>query len=188
MNGPKRNSEGADGAERDSRTDRIFARTVRTAGELGDLGWSAARNVTATLEAARTVVERAVDVAGMQATNAAGRLSDAGDDVRAYFDPAVWAEDLYARLGIATTTRVQEIDDRIDTVEIEMDHVARQRAREELLLLQQRIGELERILRGMRRKENDRASDAVGSLLGRLSELETRIDAMPWRRFEPGAG
>jgi hypothetical protein len=152
------------------------------------LGWSAARNVTATLQTARSVLERTTEVAGDRVASVSGRLSDVGDDVRAYLDPAVWAEDLYSRLGIATTVRVEEIDDRIDRVEIEMDHVARQRAREELLLLQQRIGELERILRGLRREETDRTRDTVGSLLGKLSELETRIDAMPWKRFDPGAG
>lgn len=188
MREPQQTSGGVHGAGRESGFDPIFSRAARSAEGLGELGWSAARNVTATLQTARQVFERTIEVAGDGVATVSGRLSDVGEDVRAYLDPSLWAEDLYARLGIATTGRVDEVDDRIDRVEIEMDHVARKRAREELLLLQQRIGELERILRGMRREETDRTRDAMGSLLGRLSELETRIDAMPWRRFDPGAG
>jgi BMFP domain-containing protein YqiC len=91
-------------------------------------------------------------------------------------------------LGIASVNDVKELDDRIDRVETEIDHVARQRAREELLLLQQRIAELEEVLANLRPGERENTRDAMGALLGRLSELETRIDAMPWRKFEAGAG
>lgn len=188
MREPRQGIEGVHDAVRESGFDPIFSRAAGSAEGLGGLGWSAARNVTSTLQMARKVLERTVEVAGDSVSNVTGRFSDVGEDVRAYLDPAVWAEDLYARLGIATTGRIEEVDDRIDRVEIEMDHVARQRAREELLLLQQRISELERILRGLRREETDRTRDAMGSLLGRLSELETRIEAMPRKRFDPGAG
>jgi len=89
--------------------------------------------------------------------------------------------------GISHVLKVRVIADLEDRVELEMDQVARQRAREELLLVQQRIAELERVLRGIRGAENSRTRDAMGTLLGRLSKLETRIDSLPMKRFDPGA-
>ena len=70
-----------------------------------------------------------------------------------------------------------DLDERIDYVEIKVEEVARKRAREELLLLQQRIGELENVL--TQGGDSERHA-AMGGLLLRLSELESRIDSIPW--------
>lgn len=147
-----------------------------------------ARSVTAVLETAR---DQTMGTAGMirkRGLRAIGALTDLGDDVVSYLDPSTWLQDVYRTLGIASLNDVKELDDRIDRVETEIDHVARQRAREELLLLQQRIAELEDVLSNLRPSEKEQTREAMGALLGRLSELETRIDAMPWRKFEAGAG
>jgi len=158
---------------------RSLARAVLVSG--------VARGVTAALEAARDQTLETVGIVRRRGLRALGVISDLGDDFVSYVDPSTWLQDVYHSLGIASTGDVQELDDRIDRVETEIDHVARQRAREELLLLQQRIGELEDVLSGLHPRENGQTRDAMGALLGRLSELETRIDAMPWRKFEAGA-
>ena len=147
-----------------------------------------ARTVTSTLESIRDQVEETADILGRRGSRAMGALGDAGGDLLAFFDPATRLQDFYRALGIASTEDVANLDDRIDRVELEIDHVARQRAREELLLLQQRIAELEMLLANLKPGEAAPTRDAMGALLGRLSELETRIDAMPWRKFEAGAG
>jgi len=147
-----------------------------------------ARTVTSTLEAVRDQVEETADLIGRRSSRAMGALGDVGGDLLAFFDPATRLQDFYRSLGIASTEDVENLDDRIDRVELEIDHVARQRAREELLLLQQRIAELEMVLGNLKPGESAPTRDAMGALLGRLSELETRIDAMPWRKFEAGAG
>jgi hypothetical protein len=159
---------------------RLLARAVLVSGM--------ARTVTSTLEAVRDQVEEAADTLARRGSRAMGALGDAGGDLVAFFDPATRLQDFYRALGIASTEDVANLDDRIDRVELEIDHVARQRAREELLLLQQRIAELEIILSNLKPGESAPTRDAMGALLGRLSELETRIDAMPWRKFEAGAG
>jgi hypothetical protein len=117
-----------------------------------------ARSVTSTMESVRDGVERTAGLLGRRGSRAIGALGDLGEDVVAFFDPATRLQDFYRAIGIASTDDIDNLDDRIDRVELEIDHVARQRARE-----------------------------AMGALLGRLSELETRIDAMPWRKFEAGA-
>lgn len=147
-----------------------------------------ARSVTAALEVARDQTLGTAAVMRRQGLRAVGAMTDFTDDLRAYLDPSIWMHDVYRSLGIASVNDVKELDDRIDRVETEIDHVARQRAREELLLLQQRIAELENVLANLRPSEREHTRDAMGALLGRLSELETRIDAMPWRKFEAGAG
>lgn len=147
-----------------------------------------AKTVTSTLEAVRDQVERTAATLGRRSSRAVGALGDVGDDLLAFFDPATRLQDFYRALGIASTEDIENLDDRIDRVELEIDHVARQRAREELLLLQQRIAELEIVLGNLKPGESAPTRDAMGALLGRLSELETRIDAMPWRKFEAGAG
>lgn len=168
------------------RDDRIAARARSLARAVLISG--VARNVTAALEAARDRAADATSDVRRRALRAIGTVADVGDDVANFLDPATWLQDLYRSIGIATTEDVRDLDDRIDRVEMEMDHVARQRAREELLLLQERIAELETVLSQVRRNEAAQTRDAMGALLGRLSELETRIDAMPWRKFEAGAG
>jgi BMFP domain-containing protein YqiC len=146
-----------------------------------------ARSVTSTMEAVRDRVERTAGLVGRRGSRAIGALGDLGEDVVAFFDPATRLQDFYRSIGIASTDDIENLDDRIDRVELEIDHVARQRAREELLLLQQRIAELEMVLGNLKPGESAPTRDAMGALLGRLSELETRIDAMPWRKFEAGA-
>jgi BMFP domain-containing protein YqiC len=159
---------------------RSLARTVLVSG--------LARSVTAILESARDQTLGTAEVARKRGFRALGAVTDLGEDILAYLDPSTWLQDVYRGLGIASVNDVKELDDRIDRVETEIDHVARQRAREELLLLQQRIAELEEVLANLRPGERENTRDAMGALLGRLSELETRIDAMPWRKFEAGAG
>jgi hypothetical protein len=87
-------------------------------------------------------------------------------------------EDLYAMLGIASTGALFELDERVDDVEMKMDSVARQRTREELMLLQQRLGELEIVVRA-RHGEHPETVE-LDTLLGRLNNLEARIDRLPW--------
>lgn len=159
---------------------RSLARTVLISG--------LARGVTAALEAARDQTLETAGTMRKRGLRAIGAMTDLSDDLVSYLDPSTWLQDVYRTLGIASVNDVKELDDRIDRVETEIDHVARQRAREELLLLQQRIAELEDVLGNLRPGERDHTRDAMGALLGRLSELETRIDAMPWRKFEAGAG
>jgi len=159
---------------------RSFARTVLVSG--------LARGVTAALESARDQTLGTAGLLRKRGLRAIGVMTDLSDDVLAFFDPSTWLQDVYRAMGIASLDDVKGLDDRIDRVEVEIDHVARQRAREELLLVQQRIAELESILADLRPGEREHTRDAMGALLGRLSELETRIDAMPWRKFEAGAG
>jgi hypothetical protein len=90
-------------------------------------------------------------------------------------------EDLYSLLGIASASALADLDERIDYVEIKVEEVARKRAREELLLLQQRITELETVLSHV--SGDGERNAAMGALLTRLGELESRIDALPWTRF-----
>jgi len=159
---------------------RSLARTVLVSG--------LARRVTTVLETARDQTLGTAGIVRKRSLRAIGAITDLGDDLVSYLDPATWLQDVFRTLGIASLNDVKELDDRIDRVETEIDHVARQRAREELLLLQQRIAELEDVLANLRPGEREHTRDAMGALLGRLSELETRIDAMPWRKFEAGAG
>jgi hypothetical protein len=84
-------------------------------------------------------------------------------------------------LGIAPVSAMAALDERIDYVEIKVEEVARKRAREELLLLQQRIGELEHVLSQVGDGERHAA---MGGLLLRLAELESRIDALPWGHLD----
>jgi BMFP domain-containing protein YqiC len=167
------------------RDDRFAARARSLARAV--LVTGLARNVTSVLESAR---EQAMGTAAgvhRRTRRAVGIMADLGDDLVAFLDPATWMQDVYRSLGIASTHDMKELDDRIDRVEMEIDQVARQRAREELLMLQERIAELEAVWSQLKRNESSQTRDAMGSLLGRLSELETRIDAMPWRKFEAGA-
>jgi len=152
-------------------------------GELGDghepgdnLVWGVARSVTTGLEQGRSMLTTTVGGVTSQVGRLVGSLRDAGEDALAYFDPAAWLEDVYSVLGIASAGSMVDIDDRMDGVELKLDDVARQRAREELLLLQQRIGELEALIAELSRGE---AHGAMEKVLGRLSELESRVEALP---------
>ncbi len=140
---------------------------------------SVARRVTGALVGTRSLASRWAGRATSTAERALGELRDLGDDIVAYLDPGPWLEELYATLGIASTGALGELDERIDEIELKVEDVARRRAREELLLLQERIAALEDLLatQGV-----DVAQPAVERLLDRLGQLEARIDALPWRR------
>jgi hypothetical protein len=149
----------------------------------GGLVWELARSVTSALEVGRGTVVAAFAQATEGASRVVGGLMDAGDDLASYVDPGLWLEDLYALLGIASTSSVAELEERLDEMSVKVEESARSRAREELFLLQQRIAELESLIVGI---GNAQTREAVGKLLGRLSELETRIDALPIPEHAPG--
>jgi len=137
---------------------------------------SAARNLTNILSFGRKTVMTAVEEATEQAGRVLGSVRDAGGDVAGYVDPGPWLEELYALLGIASSEAVTDMDERVDEVVLKVDDVARQRAREELMLLQQRIGELETVLDDLNKTQ---ARTVMSNVLGRLSQLEARIDTLP---------
>ncbi len=148
-----------------------------------------ARRLTDALVGARRLGSRLLGRAQRDLARALGELRDVGEDVASLLDPGPWLEQLYAALGIASTGALEELDERIDDLEIKIDDVARRRAREELLLLQERIVALEELLssRGV-----EAAHQSLARLLERLGELERRIDALPWqgiekRRLHPNA-
>jgi hypothetical protein len=140
-----------------------------------------AREVTSVLEAGRGQLASTVEETAQRANQLAEQLKESGEDALAYLDPSPWLEDLYAFLGIASAAAMADLDERIDYVELKVEDVARKRAREELLLLQQRIGELENVLSQV--GDADRHA-AMGGLLIRLSELESRIDSLPWSHLQ----
>jgi len=105
-------------------------------------------------------------------------VAERGGDLAERLQIAAIADEIYSTLGIASTAALVELDERVDDVELKMDDVARQRTREELMLLHQRLGELEAVIR-TRDEDYDPAVD-LGGLMGRLSELEGRIDKIPW--------
>jgi hypothetical protein len=142
----------------------------------GGLVWAVAQAVTGTIQEVRNSMERAVGGAASSANQVLGSLRDAGSDVFSYLEPGAWLEDLYRLLGIASSGSVGEIDERMDSVELRLDDVARQRAREELLVLRQRVGELEALLSDVRRGET---FAAIETLIDRLSELEARVESLP---------
>ncbi|RMF20169.1 MAG: hypothetical protein D6760_12210 [Deltaproteobacteria bacterium] len=142
-----------------------------------------ARRVTGALVGTRSFASRLTGRATATAARAFGELRDVGDDILAYLDPGPWLEELYAALGIASTEALGELDERIDEIELKVDDVARRRAREELLLLQERITALEDLLAT---QGAEVAQPAVERLLERLGQLEERIDALPWRRPAEG--
>ena len=136
----------------------------------------AARNFTTLLSFGRETVVTAVEEATDQAGRLVGAVRDAGGDLADYVDPGPWLEELYALLGIASSETVTDMDERVDEVVLKVDDVARQRAREELMLLQQRIGELETVLGELNKTQ---ARTVMSNVLGRLSQLESRIDMLP---------
>jgi len=140
-----------------------------------------AKDLTTTLESARGRLTSYADDATRQASDALELIRESGEDAVAYLNPGPWLEDLYALLGIASASAMADLDERIDYVEIKVEEVARKRAREELLLLQQRIGELENVLSQL---GDGQRHEAMGGLLLRLAELESRIDSLPWGHLE----
>jgi len=147
------------------------------------LVWGVARRVTNVLSFGRSTLISTASEIGTQAGRLLGTLRDTGEDVIAYVNPSAWLEELYSLLGIASSDSIVEMDERMDGVELKLDDVARQRAREELLLLQQRIGELEALLSGLNQGE---ARSAMETVLGRLAELEARIDSLPVAHGDDG--
>ncbi len=141
------------------------------------------RTLADTIGLGRQAIAFTMDGVSRQMGRMVGTLRDFGDDIVSYVDPGTLLEDVYSWLGIASSGSIGEIDERMDDVEVKVDDVARQRAREELLLLQQRIGELETMLGGYSRGE---AHSAMENVLDRLGELEARIDSLPVR--EAGSG
>ncbi len=158
---------------------------VRKAAQLGaDLLRSLAKEMTTVLEAGREQLGEVAESASERAKRLLDTLKERSEDALAYLDPNPWLEDVYATLGIASVAAVSDLDERIDYVELRVEEVARQRAREELMLLQQRIAELESVLSEI--TDADREA-ALGGLLTRLAELEERIESIPWRQIEPQA-
>jgi hypothetical protein len=141
-----------------------------------DLVSVATRGVTAVFSFGRITVESAVGEVNDQARRMLGAVRDLGGDLAEYVDPAPWLDEVYAMLGIASSESVSEMDERVDEVVLKVDDVARQRAREELMLLQQRIGELESVLDELNKTQ---ARTVMSNVLGRLSQLEARIDTLP---------
>jgi hypothetical protein len=144
---------------------------------------SLAKDLTTTLEDARDQLTSYADDANRRATDALERMKEAGEDAIAYLNPGPWLEDVYALLGIASASAMADLDERIDYVEIKVEEVARKRAREELLLLQQRIGELENVLSQI---GDGQRPEVMGGLLLRLAELESRIDSFAVGSFRRG--
>ncbi len=105
-------------------------------------------------------------------------LAERGGDLMEQLRVSTVLDDVYALLGIASTSALVELDERVDDVELKMDHVARIRTREELMLLHQRLGELEQAVR-TRGADYDPVIDLSG-VIGRLNEIESRIDDIPW--------
>lgn len=153
---------------------------MKTAEQGGAILRAISRGLTESLLAGRKQLASTVDDAERIARETLEQLREVSDDVFARMNPGPLVEDVYAFLGIASATALADLDERIDYVELKVEEVARKRAREELLLLQQRITELETILS---HAGDAGRNEAMGSLLVRLGELESRIDALPWTRF-----
>jgi len=151
--------------------------------EVGDsqpqrLVWRFAREVTSWLEQGRRRVEEVAEDAAGRTRRVFGRLRDVADDAATYADVTPWLEGFYASVGIASSTSLAELDEKLDDLEVRIEQLARQRARGELLLLQTRIAELESIMASVTRQET---REAVFELVDKLGDLEARIDALPWR-------
>jgi len=153
---------------------------MKTAERGGSILRAIAHGLTETLVAGRKQIASSVDDASRITRESLDQFREVSEDLLARMSPGPLVEDLYAFLGIASASALADLDERVDYVELKVDEVARKRAREELLLLQQRITELETILSHVGEGERN---EAMGALLNRLGELESRIDALPWTRF-----
>jgi hypothetical protein len=140
-----------------------------------------ARDLTTALEGARDQLTSYADDAARRTNESLELIKETGEDALAYLNPGPWLEDVYALMGIASASAMADLDERIDYVEIKVEEVARKRAREELLLLQQRIGELEHVRAPIGAGQRH---EVMGGLLLRLAELESRIDSLPWGHLE----
>ncbi len=141
------------------------------------LVWDLARRVTSNLESAREFVGDAMASGAKRAGRLLGSLRDGTEDLAGYFSPAPWLEDVYASMGIASTGALADFDQRFDDIETMIETLARERARQELILLQARVGELEQAMRALSQHE---ARGAVYELADKLGSLEARIDAIDW--------
>lgn len=153
---------------------------METAERGGRLLRGLARELTSSLMSSRKQITSMLEDASRVARDAAEQVRDTGDDLLARINPGPLVEDLYAFLGIASASAMADLDERIDYVELKVEEVARKRAREELMLLQQRISELENVITHV--GDGDK-HQTMNTLLLRLAELESRIDALPWTRF-----
>jgi hypothetical protein len=106
----------------------------------------------------------------------AGYLAEVGGDMILPRGSA-WGERLFSSLGIASVGSLQELDERIEDVEYKIDEVGRGQVARELLLLRQRVGELESVISD---SDDHKGQDAIHLLVDRLGELESRIDTLPW--------
>ncbi len=163
------------------KTEQRAARAATTETPAGrsvgnSLVWGVAQGVTGVLQLGRGALSRTVEEVTTGVHQLVGALRDTGSDLLTYVEPGAWLEDMYTLLGIASSGAVGEIDERMDSVELRLDDVARQRAREELLVLRQRVGELEALLAEVRRGET---FAAIETLIDRLSELEARVESLP---------
>jgi len=162
--------------EREGMEAPVFSMRVKSA-KVGEheeaLGSDIARALTGFMTAGRGGIGGLIDVG----TRLGAIVAERGGDLAAQLSVATFVDDLYALLGIASTRALVELDERVDDVELKMDHVARQRTREELMLLHQRLGELEAAVRS-RGIANDPVID-LGGVMGRLNEIESRIDEIP---------
>ncbi|MFQ5352825.1 MAG: hypothetical protein ACE5D3_07110 [Candidatus Binatia bacterium] len=143
----------------------------------GSLAWGVARELTTVLESGRKQLMSTAGAATDQINRLTGRVLDTRDGALAYLGGGNWLESLYDALGIASTTTVASLDERIDEVEDRVDDVSRDRTREETMLLKQRLGELECLMTDLTGEEGQEALDL---LIDRLGELEARIDTLPW--------
>ena len=163
------------------KTEQRAARAATTEAPAGrsagnTLVWGVAQGVTGVLQLGRGALSRTAEEVTTGINHFVGALRDTGSDLLTYVEPGAWLEDMYTLLGIASSGAVGEIDERMDSVELRLDDVARQRAREELLVLRQRVGELEALLAEVRRGET---FAAIETLIDRLSELEARVESLP---------
>ena len=88
-----------------------------------------------------------------------------------------WAAAPKFATGAGRLEHQDELDERIEDVEYKIDEVGRGQVARELLLLRQRVGELESVISD---SDDRKGQDAIHLLVDRLGELESRIDTLPW--------
>ncbi len=95
--------------------------------------------------------------------------------LRAFVGASEWLTEIYGSVGIASVASLESVSRRVDEMGEHLEAEARQRTRQELALLGLRIRELEAVIqRGVRADRRQ----AVGALLGKLSELESAVRAL----------
>jgi hypothetical protein len=135
-----------------------------------------ARDLTSAIENSRRGLSSVTHEVRTGATRVAGYLAEVGGDMILPRGSA-WGERIFSSLGIASVGSLQELDERIVDVEYKIDEVGRGQVARELLLLRQRVGELESVISD---SDDRKGQDAIHLLVDRLGELESRIDTLPW--------